>query len=251
MDKVFIGPTHSKVEYVLPAALTGTGNFKQTLDAQDAYPDYSKAEIRADAVMHMIGIGGSVGAIFALIKLIQQGPGSLTDQIAVWVYAGVMLIAFFASAFYHLTPWEHLRPLFRRFDHAAIFLKIAGTYTPLVMLIGSDFSYLILGLVWLAALYGMLQKIFFWSTPNNASILLYLGMGWASLAIAWPMLQTIPSISFWLTVTGGMTYTAGVIFYKWESLKFSNAIWHGFVITASSCIYFAIYFGEMAKLGLF
>ncbi len=251
MDKVFIGPAHSKVEYVLPAALTGDMTFQQTPDAADAYPDYSKAELRADAVMHMIGIGGALGATFALITLVEQGSGSLTDQIAVWVYGAVMVIAFTASAIYHMTPWEHLRPLFRRFDHAAIFLKIAGTYTPLVMLIGSGFSYVVLGLVWLTAVYGMTRKIFFWQSPNDASTLLYLGLGWASLVLAWPMLQTIPGISFWLTAIGGLTYTAGVIFYRWESLKFSNAIWHGFVITASGCIFAAIYLGEMAKQGLF
>jgi len=251
MDKVFIGPAHSKVEYVLPAALTGNITFKQTPDAPDAYPDYSKAELRADALMHMIGIGGTLGATYALIGLVQQGTGSLTDQIAVWVYSAAMLIAFSASAIYHMCPWEYLRPTFRRFDYAGIFLKIAGTYTPLVMLIGSDFSYVVLGLVWLTAFYGMIRRIFYWRRPGNASILLYLGLGWASLALAWPMLQTIPGISFWLTVIGGLIYTAGVIFYKWESLRFSNAIWHGFVITASGCLFVAIYLGEMAKQGLF
>lgn len=221
-----------------------------TLDPSDIYTDYSRGERIADGIMHMIGIGSTLGATVILIKLVAN-TGTLTDLIAVLIYGTVMLIAFCASAAYHMTPWEHLRPLFRRLDHAAIFLKIAGTYTPLVMLIGSHFSYFILGMVWLVALYGVIRKVFYWSTPGNGSIALYLSLGWASLALAYPMTQTIPTLSFWLVIAGGVTYTVGVIFYKWESLKFSNAIWHAFVIAASTSIFIAIFLGEMAKQGLY
>jgi len=160
-----------------------------------------------------------------------------------------MLAAFSASAIYHMTPWKHMRPIFRRFDHAAIFLKIAGTYTPLVVLIGSNFSFLVLGAVWATALFGVIRRLFYWSEPGMGSTLLYMGLGWASMALVWPMIQTIPAISFWLVLTGGITYTIGIIFYKWESLKYSNAIWHGFVLAASGCFFIAIFLGELAKQG--
>jgi hemolysin III len=216
------------------------------IDPSDIYPDYSRGERIADGTMHAIGIIGSLVATIALISLV-KGPGTTTDLIAVWVYGVVMFFAFVASAAYHMTPIEEYRPFFRKLDHAAIFLKIAGTYTPLVMLIGSHFSYAILGLVWALAIYGVIRKVFYWSTPGNGSIALYLTLGWMSLALAWPMVQTIPTISFWLVVFGGVTYTVGVVFYKWESLKYSNAIWHAFVLAASTSIYIAIYLGEMAK----
>lgn len=221
-----------------------------TQDPSDIYPNYSRGERIADGIMHMIGIGGALGATVALIQLVAN-TGTMTDLLAVWVYGSVMFVAFCASAAYHMTPWENLRPLFRRVDHAAIFLKIAGTYTPLVVLIGSHFSFFILGMVWSVALYGIFRKVFHWTKPGNGSITLYLGLGWASLALAWPMTQTIPALSFWLVILGGLTYTAGVIFYKWESLKFSNAIWHAFVLAASTSIYIAIFVGELAKQGLY
>ena len=221
-----------------------------TQDPNDIYPEYSRGERIADGIMHMIGIGGALGGTAALTQLVAN-TGTATDLLAVWVYGSVMFVAFCASAAYHMTPWEHLRPLFRRIDHAAIFLKIAGTYTPLVVLIGSHFSFFILGIVWSVALYGIFRKMFHWTKPGNGSIALYLSLGWASLALAWPMTQTIPSLSFWLVILGGLTYTAGVIFYKWEKLKFSNAIWHAFVLAASASIFIAIFVGELAKQGLY
>jgi hemolysin III len=243
MDSVFINPSHRRVAYAMPTVETD-----QTSEKPYIYPDYSNAERLADGLVHLIGtIGALIGGI-ALITLV-NGPGSLGDLFATWVYVAMILTAFVASAVYHMTPWEHLRPTFRRFDHAAIFLKIAGTYTPLVVLIGSNFSYLVLGLVWAVALYGISRRLFYWSEPGMGSTVLYLGLGWASLALAWPMTQTIPALSFWLVILGGVTYTAGVIFYKWESLRFSNAIWHVFVVAASACHFFAIYFGELAKQG--
>ena len=244
MDSAFINPSHHQVAYALPARETDVPASQKPY----IYPDYSNAERLADGLVHFIGVSGALIASIALITLV-SGPGSLSDLIATWVYVAMILIAFVASATYHMTPREDLRPTLRRFDHAAIFLKIAGTYTPLVVLIGSNFSFLILGLVWAVALYGVSRRLFYWSEPGMGSTILYLGLGWASLALAWPMTQTIPALSFWLVILGGVTYTAGVIFYKWESLRFSNAIWHGFVVAASACHFFAIYFGELAKQG--
>ena len=244
MDSVFINPSHRRVAYAMPAR-----NTDKTPPKTYIYPDYSNAERIADGLVHMAGVFGALIGGIALITLV-SGPGSLSDLFAAWVYAVAILTGFIASATYHMTPWKHWRPLLRRFDHAAIFLKIAGTYTPLVVLIGSNFSFLVLGLVWATALYGISRKLFHWSEPGMGSIVLYLGLGWASLALAWPMIQTIPALSFWLVIAGGVTYTVGVIFYKWESLRFSNAIWHMFVLAASACHLCAIYIGELAKQGL-
>jgi hemolysin III len=243
VDNVFISSAQRKLAYAMPTAAT-------PMPKPYVYPAYSTAERLADGLIHMAGIGGSVGATAALIAL-TTGPGSTSDLIAVWLYAAVMIFAFVASAAYHMTTWEHMRPTFRRYDHAAIFLKIAGTYTPLVVLIGSNFSYLVLGLVWAVALYGASRRLFYWSEPGMGSTYLYLGLGWASLALAWPMIQTIPTQSVQLVALGGVLYTIGVIFYKWESLRFSNAIWHGFVLAASSCLFGAIFLGELAKQGQF
>lgn len=207
----------------------------------DVYPDYSAPERWADGTVHILGIVGSIIATIILVQIAQD------HAVALWLYGAIMILAFTASACYHMTPFEEWRPSLRRLDHASIFLKIAGTYTPLVVLIGTGFSYVVLAVVWAIALFGVARKLFFWSRPGMKSTLLYLGMGWMSVTLAWPMIQALPSSAAWLVAAGGLTYTVGVIFYKWESLRFSNAIWHGFVLNASACFFAAIVIGELAQ----
>ena len=139
-----------------------------------------------------------------------------------------------------MTPWEGIRPVLRRFDHAAIYLKIAGTYTPLVVMIGSWFAYTILAIVWGLALLGMVLKLFFWSTPGRFGPALYLIMGWLSLALIWSLGPVVPVSAMVLIAVGGLLYTAGVPFYASETMKYSIAVWHGFVVAASACFFAAI-----------
>lgn len=194
--------------------------------------------------MHFIGVIGSLCASIVLLIYVHRF-GQTEQQLAAWVYGLCMLFAFSASAAYHFTPYEDLRPLLRKFDHAGIFFKIAGTYTPLVVIIGSGFSYFILGMVWAVALFGAGWKVFYWSAPDWRSTLLYIALGWASLALAWPLIQNIPVAASLLVISGGLIYTLGVIFYRWDDLRFSIAIWHGFVLVASACFFAAIYISEM------
>ncbi|SEV95619.1 hemolysin III [Cognatiyoonia koreensis] len=209
------------------------------------YPNYARSERIADGTMHAIGVTGALaGTICLMIWTVGMVSGG---QIAALVIYGIALIATFtASAFYHMTPWENIRPLLRRIDHAAIYLKIAGTYTPLVVMIGSMFGYIMLGIVWALALFGMIRKLFFWENPGRLGSVLYLVMGWMSLGLIWALVPILPGVSTGLIVAGGLLYTAGVVFFSWESLKFSNAIWHGFVVAASACFFVAIAYGAVA-----
>ncbi|MEL7181350.1 MAG: hemolysin III family protein, partial [Pseudomonadota bacterium] len=159
---------------------------------------------------------------------------------AITIYGATLIATFVASAFYHMTPWEGIRPILRRFDHAAIYLKIAGTYTPLVVMIGSGFAYAVLALVWGLAVIGMVLKLFFWRTPGRFGPALYLVMGWLSLALIWSLWPIVPLSAMVLMGIGGLLYTAGVPFYATETMKFSIAIWHGFVVAASACFFAAI-----------
>ncbi|SIT91906.1 hemolysin III [Yoonia rosea] len=203
------------------------------------YPTYARSERIADGTMHAVGV---LGAITGAIVLIVWSLGTATPgQIAaICVYGATLIATFVASAFYHMTPWEGIRPLLRRFDHAAIYLKIAGTYTPLVVMIGSGFAYVILAIVWGLAVIGMTLKLFFWQTPGRFGPALYLIMGWLSLALVWSLWPVVPASVMVLIAIGGLLYTAGVPFYASETLKFSTAIWHGFVVTASGCFFAAI-----------
>lgn len=203
------------------------------------YPTYTRPERIADGTMHALGVIGAVtGTILLIVWAIGIVPtGYIT---AIFIYGATLIATFAASAMYHMTPWESVRPTLRRFDHAAIYLKIAGTYTPLVVIIGSGFAYAILAIVWGLAVIGMVLKLFFWQTPGRFGPALYLIMGWMSVFLIWSLWTIIPGIAMALIAIGGLTYTSGVAFYAAKNMRFSNAIWHGFVVAASACFYSAI-----------
>ncbi|WP_296423779.1 hemolysin III family protein [Yoonia sp.] len=203
------------------------------------YPAYSRAERIADGAMHAVGVIGAMGGAVVLMVW-AMGMTSAGHVAALSVYGATLIATFVASAFYHMTPWEDIRPVLRRFDHAAIYLKIAGTYTPLVVTIGSGFAYLVLAVVWGLAVIGMLLKLFFWRTPGRFGPALYLIMGWLSVALIWSLWAIVPGAAVALIAVGGLLYTTGVIFHVAEKMKFSNAIWHGFVVAASACFFAAI-----------
>ncbi len=203
------------------------------------YPAYDRGERIADGAMHTLGVTGALAGAVAMLVwgVLHLDAGQLT---ALAIYTAALIATFCASAFYHMTPWEHLRPTLRRIDHAAIYLKIAGTYTPLVVLIGSGFAYALLALVWVLAVFGMVQKLFYWTTPGKYGPLLYLALGWMGVAVIWTALPVLPTSATGLIAAGGLLYTLGVVFFSWDSLRYSLAIWHGFVVTASACLFAAI-----------
>ncbi len=211
------------------------------------YPTYALSERIADGTMHMLGVFGALtGSV--LLVILTAGHVSGGQTVALTVYGLALIATFIASAFYHMTPWESIRPTLRRIDHAAIYLKISATYTPLVVMIGSLSAYLVLAAVWGLAVFGMIRKLFFWQVPSNAGTVLYLVMGWMSVAVIWSLIPILPWAATGLIVAGGLLYSVGVIFYSWDSLKFSNAIWHGFVVIASGCFYAAIAIGAYAGI---
>ncbi len=209
------------------------------------YPAYDRSERIADGAMHTLGVAGALtGAVLlAIWGAMHLGPGQF---VALIIYCLALIATFTASAFYHMTPWEGLRPTLRRIDHAAIYLKIAGSYTPLVVLIGSGFAYGVLALVWTLAVYGMIRKLFFWQTPGRFGAQLYLALGWMGAVVIWKALPVLPPVSTSLITASGLLYTFGVIFFNWESLRYAMAIWHGFVLAASACLFSAIAIGASA-----
>ncbi len=208
-----------------------------TLD--DPYPTYARSEKIADASVHLTGIAAALVAIvcFLIIHLDMLKPSILGALSLYWLGLVAMLTVSFC---YHMTPSERYRPALRRADHATIFLKIAGTYTPLVFSIGTVFSYAVLALVWLLALCGAVTKLFMWRKPGTFNSALYLALGWMSVVLIWSVFQ-ISTAAGWCAVIGGLLYSAGVIFFLWDSLKFANAIWHGFVVTASAFFFGAVW----------
>ncbi|MFD2740325.1 hemolysin III family protein [Sulfitobacter aestuarii] len=202
-----------------------------------AYPT-SPAETLADAAVHLIGLAFAIPA--ALVLLTMAADLSL-PVLPTALYAACMVFAFAASAIYHLLPFERIRPALGRVDHAAIYFKIAGTYTPLVMLIGTGFAYAILGVVWALAACGALAKLWFWRTDARGSLALYLGMGWLSVLLVYPMWQNLPGAALALIALGGALYSLGTIVYARDGMRYQNAIWHVFVLLASVLFFAAIH----------
>jgi len=213
----------------------------------DMYPAYDRSERIADATIHALGVLFALGGTGVVLYLAatQLTGGQFA---ALGVYTLALSFSLCASALYHFTPWEKARPLFRRIDHAAIYLKIAGTDTPLVVLIGSAFAYAVLVMVWGVAIFAAVLKLFFWRRPGKLGPLMYLALGWASLLIVWSLFPLLPVRASVLIAVGGLLYSAGVIFFNWERLRFSLAIWHGFVLGGSGCFFTAITMGSFATL---
>ncbi len=204
----------------------------------EAYPTFTRAERIADGAVHALGVVFAVCATVAVVWL--SVPAGAATVTAAAVYGTALTACLAASAFYHMTPWTHLRPTLRKIDHACIYLKIAGTYTPLVVILGTGLAYGLLGIVWALALIGFVAKVVFWRTPGRFGPLLYVAMGWMCVLIIAPLAQSVPTSAIWLIVIGGLTYSLGVVFYSAENLRFSMAIWHAFVLAASICFFVAI-----------
>ena len=203
-----------------------------------AYP-YSLRETLADGTVHAAGLAlAAVGVIALLAQAHMGAPGA--QIAALYVYAVAILLAFAASAIYHLSPFDRTRPLLHKIDHAAIYLKIAGTYTPLVVMLGSAFGYFLLGVIWTIAAAGAALKLSVWHASGRLSLGLYLAMGWAAVLLVPLLFSKVPTLSFALIVAGGLLYTAGTVIFARDGMRYQNAIWHGFVLIGSACFFAAI-----------
>jgi hemolysin III len=201
--------------------------------------DYSPGERIADGIIHALGISLSIAG-FVVLGVTAMPSTDTGTAIALAVYGTLLVLMFCVSAAYHMVPHAHWKPALRKCDQAAIFLKIAGTYTPLVVILGSLFGYFVLVAVWVAALFGAIAKLALGRRFETVSVAIYLPLGWASLLLAWPIFSTLPVAVSVLVVAGGILYTVGVVFHTWEQLKFQNAIWHAFVLSASACHFAAV-----------
>lgn len=204
-----------------------------------SYPAYTRAERIADGAVHLLGVGAAIFGIIVLFKLFKNQMHGGTF-IAISIYAMALLAMLTASATYHIAADTAARPLLRRLDHAAIYLKIAGTFTPLSVFLGTAFGYLILACVWTLALIGAGAKLMAKRGHMTTGSLPYVALGWIGVALFIPLMGVLPVYSLVMLISGGLLYTAGVLFYCWGGLRFANAIWHGFVVVASACFYFGI-----------
>jgi hemolysin III len=201
--------------------------------------DYDRAEITADAVIHGAGlILGSVG-VAVLIMFAARSPGNGDLPVAL-VYAAGLLAMLGFSAAYNLWPASRVKWVLRRFDHSAIYLLIAATYTPfMAQMKNGPVASAVLAIVWTVAAVGVVMKLTLPGRFDRLSIVLYLLLGWSGVMM-YDVIAALPASTLWLLGAGGLLYTFGVIFHLWSSLRFQNAIWHAFVVVAAACHYSAV-----------
>lgn len=203
------------------------------------FPTYTRAEIIADGIVHAVGITlGIVGvAVLIVLSMTHLDPAAAT---AVLIYGGGMLAVFCFSAAYNLSR-SRWRWLLRRLDQAAIYVKIAATYTPFAAIkMGGPVGIGLLAAVWAIAIVGASARLIAPAQFVRTAYVLYLAQGWAAVFTLPSMFTALPATAFVLLIVGGVLYTVGVIFHLWDNLPYNNAIWHGFVLTASACHFGAV-----------
>jgi hemolysin III len=192
---------------------------------------YSRAEMIADGIVHAVGIVLAIAAGSTLLALaaFRVGPA---EYVAAAFYVVSLLTVLSVSLAYNLWPVSSpAKWILRRFDHAAIYLLIAATYTSFLAQL--DFSPLAVWMiifVWAAAMTGIAIKVLLPGRFDRLAIVFYLAIGWSGILLVKPLVHTLPSTSIALLVAGGIVYSCGVIFFAWKGLRFHNALWHGFVV---------------------
>lgn len=200
---------------------------------------YSRREELANAITH--GIGAAL-AIAALVILIVNTSinGRAWDIVTYTIYGTTLVILYIMSTLYHSFTRPGVKRLFRKFDHMAILLLIAGTYTPYCYTVLHGWiGWTLLGIVWTCAALGIVLKAFFTGRYETVSVALYIVMGWACIIAIKPLYTTMPLNAFIFLATGGALYTAGTLFYT-RNAPYAHSIWHLFVLGGSIFHFFSI-----------
>lgn len=202
--------------------------------------DYTLGEEVVHSVSHGVGAALAVAALVVLVVLAVL-RGTTWHLVSYPIYGASLLALFLASTLYHGVQKPRLRPILRKVDHACIYLLIAGTYTPFVLIsMRSSLGLTLLTAVWAMAVFGIVYKIFFIDHFAVLTTLIYVAMGWMSM-FAWrEMVANIPQTGLVLLVAGGGLYTVGVIFYAMTKIRYTHAVWHLFILGASACHFVAV-----------
>jgi hemolysin III len=202
--------------------------------------NYDRAELIADGIVHGIGVFGGLVAATVLVVLtaIYASPFEVA---VVSVYVAGLLAMLVLSATYNLLPVSRAKWVLRRFDHSAIYVLIAATYTPFIMEVkDSFFAVALLIGVWCVAIVGIVIKLALPGRYDRLAIGLYLAMGWSGVMLYDKAITSLPALAFVFFLAGGALYSFGVIFHAWQRLRFQNVIWHCFVLLGAACHYTAV-----------
>jgi hemolysin III len=205
-------------------------------------PRYSIGEEIANSVTHGVGVVLSIGGL-AILTAFASVLGNAWHIVSSSIFGATLILLYASSTLYHSIQLPRVKRVLQVIDHSAIFLLIAGTYTPftLVTLRGA-WGWTIFGVVWGLAVTGIIFQVTRLRKWPVISLALYLGMGWAVIVATKPLLAAIDPRGLLLLLLGGLSYTAGIVFYVWRRLPYHHAIWHIFVLAGSAFHFFAILF---------
>jgi hemolysin III len=199
------------------------------------------AEEIANAITHGIGFLLSIAAL-VLLLCFGLDHQDYTHPISFIVYGVSMMILYAASTLYHSFQQDSIKNFFQIVDHAAIYVMIAGSYTPFTLLVlKGTLGWVLLGIVWGMTFAGIIFKVFFTGRFKILSTSIYGIMGWLVIFFIKPLLENLPEGAFLWLLLGGVSYTIGIVFYLWERLPFSHTIWHLFILGGSVCHFFCIF----------
>jgi hemolysin III len=194
----------------------------------------------ANSVTHGIGLALSIAG-FAVLLILAVMHGSGWHIVSCAIYGSTLVSLYAASTLYHGITSRRLKRMLRVCDHSAIYLLIAGTYTPFLLVnLRGAWGWSLLGVVWGLAMAGVIFKAWFVDHFSILSTIVYLLMGWLALVAVKPLLALVPLAGLIWLVAGGLMYTVGVVFYAWKKVPFNHVIWHVFVLAGSTCHYIAV-----------
>ncbi|MGD8908490.1 MAG: hemolysin III family protein [Chromatiales bacterium] len=203
---------------------------------------YTVGEEIAHAVTHGIGALLSIAGLAVLVAFATL-YGNAWHITSSSIYGATLILLYTASTLYHGIPQPAAKRVLRRLDHAAIFLLIAGTYTPFTLVnLRGEWGWLLFGLVWGFAILGVVLVTVAKRRIKWLSLTLYLGLGWLVVIAIEPLLDSVASGGLILLLAGGLCYSLGVIFYVWKRLSYHHAVWHMFVMAGSMLHFFSILF---------
>jgi len=194
----------------------------------------------ANSISHGLGLILSFLGIFIFVSYPSENNNPWRF-FALIIYCSCLVILYLSSTIYHALPKSRLKAIFRRLDHSSIYLLIAGTYTPVILIsMITTWVLYILPIIWIMAIIGIYIKLFYIHKYEHLSLVFYLFMGWFALIAIKPLFISVPIESFILIIAGGLCYTSGIIFYTRKHLQFSHTIWHIFVLFGSIFHYIGI-----------
>lgn len=205
-------------------------------------PSYTIGEEVANSVTHGIGLLLSIAGLAVLTGYASRF-GNSWHLVSGIVFATTLILQYTFSTLYHSIQIPRAKSIMRVLDHSSIFLLIAGTYTPFMLVnLRGPWGYTLFGVVWAVALLGVLFQVSLLRKWQGISLGLYICMGWIVVIAFKPMINGVATGGLVLLLLGGLSYTSGVIFYLWKKLPYNHAIWHGFVLAGSILHYFAVLF---------